>query len=95
MIRLPNSSCFVEIRKSYVELLLQSCQFTKCRRTLNFHDTHTSIPITREEENKCARLNVEEGVHLDFEARHRVEEEQAQLEAEDETRLIEETRLKY
>ena len=92
----PNSSRFVGITQVYVELILQSCQFVECHRTMNFHGTHISLPITREEENTQARLKVEQGVRLSLEVRQRVEEEeeQAQLEAEEEERLVEEARLK-
>ena len=65
---------------------------------MRFQDTHTSLPITRAEEHKCTRLKLEEGVLLALEDRHRVEEEEeehAQLEAEEETCLVEEARLKY
>ena len=55
---------------------------------------HASLPITRAEENKCARLKVEVEVRLALEARHRVEEEHTWLEAEEEARLVEEARLK-
>ena len=61
---------------------------------MHFHDTHTSLPITRAEEHKRARLKVEVGVPLALEARQRVEEEHAWLEAEEEARLVEEARLK-
>ena len=62
----------------------------------HFHDTHTSYPITRSEEHKRARLNVEEGVRLALKVRRKAkeEEEHARLEAEEEACLIEETRLK-
>ena len=45
-----------------------------------------SLPMTRAEEHKCARLKVEVGVRLSLEARQRVEEEHAWLEAEEGTR---------
>ena len=83
----PNLSRFVGIMYSYVELLLQSCQFAECHRTLNFHDTHTSLPITRAEEHKRAWLKLEEGVRLALEARRRSEDEHA-------SRLVEEARMK-
>ena len=51
-------------------------------------------PMTRSEEHKCARLKVEGGVRLALDARQRVEEEHAWLEAEEEERLVEEARLK-
>ena len=59
-----------------------------------FLDMHASLPMTRAEEHKRAQLKVEVGVHLDLEARQRVDEEHARLEAEEEARLIEEARLK-
>ena len=46
------------------------------------------------EEHKRARLKVEVGVRLSLEARQRVEEEHAWLEAEEEARLVEEASLK-
>ena len=49
---------------------------------MRFHDTLTSLPMTRVEEHKRARLKVEVGVRLALEARQRVEEEHAWLEAE-------------
>ena len=63
---------------------------------MNFHDTHTSTPITRAEEHKRVRLKVEEGVRLDLESRRREEEgeDHVRLEAEEEARLVEEARLK-
>ena len=57
---------------------------------MNFHGTHASLCITRAEDHKRARLKLEVGVHLALEARQRVEEENAWLEAEEESRLIEE-----
>ena len=61
-----------------------------------FHDTHTSLPITRAEEHKRAWLKVEEGVYLSLEVRRRAEEEEdlTRLEAEEEARLVEEASLK-
>ena len=38
---------------------------------------YTSLPITRAEENKCARMKVEEGVLQSLESRQRAEEEHA------------------
>ena len=70
------------------------CQFAECHRTIYFHDTHTSLPITRSEEHNRARLKVVEGVRPALEARQRAEEEHAWLEAEEEACLIEEARLK-
>ena len=61
---------------------------------MHFHDTLTSLRMTRAEEHKHARLKVEVGVRLAPEARQRVEEEHAWLEAEEEARLVEEERLK-
>ena len=80
----------------YIELLLRSCQFSECHRTMHFHNTHASLPITRAEEHKHARLKLELGVRLALEARQRAEEEEehAGLEAEKEAHLIEEERLK-
>ena len=57
---------------------------------MHFHDTHASLPINRAEEHKHAQLKVEVGVRLALEARQRVEEEYAWLEAEEEARLGEE-----
>ena len=57
---------------------------------MHVHDTLASLPMTRAEEHKCARLKVEVGVRLALEARHIVEEEHAWLEAEEEARLVEE-----
>ena len=82
LIRAPNLSRFVEITHDYVELLLQSCQFAECHRTMRFQDTHTSLPITRAEEHKCTRLKVEVGLLLAIEGIQRAEEEHAWLEAE-------------
>ena len=61
-----------------------------------FHDTHNSLPITRAEEHKRARLKVEVGVRQSLEARRRVEEEEEHtwIEAEEEARLVEEASLK-
>ena len=59
-----------------------------------FQNTHASLPITRAEEHKHARLKLELGVRLALEARQRAEEEHAWLEAEEEARLVEEARLK-
>ena len=60
-----------------------------------FHNTHTSIPITRSEEHNCAQPKIEEGVCLSLEAiRIAEEEEEVWLEAEEESRLIEEARVK-
>ena len=89
-------SRFVGITYVYVELLLQSCQFAECHRTMHFHDMHTSLPIARAEEHKRARLKVDVGVHLALEARQRAEEEEEHtwIEAEEEARLVEEARLK-
>ena len=63
---------------------------------MNFYDMLISLPITRAEEHKRERLNVEEGVRLALEARQRAEEDEEHtwLEAEEEARLIEEKRLK-
>ena len=61
---------------------------------MHFRDTHESLPMTRAEENKRARLKVEVGVRISLEARHRAEEEHAWIEAEEEARLVEEARLK-
>ena len=46
--------------------------------------------MTRAEEYKRARLKVEVGVRLSLEARQRVEEEHAWLEAEEVAHLVEE-----
>ena len=56
---------------------------------MHFHDTLASLPMNRAEEHKRARLKVEVGVCLSLEARQRVEEEHAWLEAEEEERLVE------
>ena len=56
---------------------------------MHFHDTLASLPMTRDEEHKRAQLKVEMGVHPALEARQRVEEENAWLEAEEEARLVE------
>ena len=61
---------------------------------MHFHDTHAPLPMTRAEDHKRARLKVEVGVRLALEARQRAEEEHAWLEAEEESRLVEEARLK-
>ena len=63
---------------------------------MHFHHTHTSLPITRAEEHKYARLKVVEGVRLALEVRQRAEEEEkhARLESEEEARLVEEAMLK-
>ena len=61
---------------------------------MHFHHTHASLPMTRSEEHKRARLKVEVGVRLAPEARQRAEEEHAWLEAEEEARLVEEARPK-
>ena len=61
---------------------------------MHFHDTLTSLPMTRAEEHKRARLKVEVGVRLALEARQIVEEENAWLEAGEEAHLVEEARLK-
>ena len=58
LIRGPTSRSFAGITYSYVELLLKSCQFAECHRTLHFHDTHPLLPITREEEHKRAHLKL-------------------------------------
>ena len=57
---------------------------------MHFHDTLASLTMTRAEEHKRVRLKVEVGVRLALEARNRVEEEHAWLEAEEEARLVEE-----
>ena len=59
---------------------------------MHFHDTIASLPMTRAEEHKRARLKVEVGVRLALEARQRVEEEHSWLEAEEEARLVEDVR---
>ena len=56
---------------------------------MHFLDTHASLTLTRAEEHKRVRLRVEVGVRLALEARQRVEEEHAWLEAEEEARLVE------
>ena len=61
---------------------------------MHFHDTLASLPMTRAEEHKRARLKVEVGVRLALEVRQRVEEDHAWLEAEEEARIVEEARLK-
>ena len=60
---------------------------------MHFHDTLTSLPIAGAEDHKRARLKVDVGVRLALEARQRVEEEHAWLEAEVEACLVEEARL--
>ena len=55
---------------------------------MHFHDTLASLPMTRAEEHKRARLKVEVGVRLALEARQRVEEEHAWLEAEEVAHLV-------
>ena len=50
---------------------------------MHFHDRIASLTMTRAEEHKRARLKVEVGVRLALEARQRVEEEHAWLEAEE------------
>ena len=62
---------------------------------MHFHDTHTSLPITKAKEHKVARLKVEIGVRLSLKARQRVEleEEHSWIEAEEEARLFEEAWL--
>ena len=57
---------------------------------MHFHDTHASLPMSREDEHKRAQLKVELGVRLALEERQRVEEEHTLLEAEEVARLIEE-----
>ena len=42
---------------------------------MHFHDTNSSLTITRPEEHKRARLKAEEGVRLALEAIGRAEEE--------------------
>ena len=54
---------------------------------MNFHDTLASLPMTRAEEHKRARLKVEVGVRLALETRQRAEEEHAWLEAEEVIRV--------
>ena len=73
---------------------MRSCQFTDCHRTMHFHDTHTSLPITRSEEYKRTRLKVELGVRPALEARQIAEEDHTWLEAEEETCIVEEARPK-
>ena len=73
---------------------MRSCQLYNCHRKIHFQDTHASYPITRAEEHKHLRMKVEVGVRLSLEARQRVEEEHAWLEAEEEAHLVEESRLK-
>ena len=75
-------------------MLLRSCQFSECQRTIHFHDTHASLPFPREEEHKRARLKIEEGVRISLEVRQRAEEEHAWLDTEEEAHPIEEARLK-
>ena len=59
---------------------------------MHFIDTLASLPMTRAEEHKRARLKVEVGVRLALESRQIVEEEHAWLEAEEEARLVEDAR---
>ena len=61
---------------------------------MHFRDTLASLPIAGADGHKRARLKVDVGVSLALEARQRVEEEHAWLEAEVEARLVEEARLK-
>ena len=63
---------------------------------MHFHRTHTSLIITRAEENKGAQMKVEVGVRLTLEARRSAEEEEeyAWLESEEEACLVEDARLK-
>ena len=55
---------------------------------------HASLRITRAEEHRRARLKVEVGLHLALEAIQRAGEEHTWLEAEEETRIVEEARPK-
>ena len=73
------------------------CQFAECHRTLHFHDTHISLPITRADAYKRARPKVEEEGRLSLEARRisEEEEENVRLESEEEARLVEVAMLKY
>ena len=50
---------------------------------MHFHDTHASLPMTREEEHKRAQLKVEVGVRLALEVIQRAEEEHTWIEAEE------------
>ena len=61
---------------------------------MHFHDTLASLPLAGEKDHKRVRLKVDVGVRLALEARQRVEEDHAWLEAEVEARLAEEARLK-
>ena len=61
---------------------------------MHFHDTLASLPIAGAEDHKRARLKVDVGVRLALEARQRLEEDHAWIEAEVEARLVEESRLK-
>ena len=61
---------------------------------MHFLDMHASLPMTRAEEHKRARLKVEVGVRLSLEVRQRVEEEHTWIETEEEACLVEEARLK-
>ena len=61
---------------------------------MHFHDTLASLTIFGAGDHKRARLKVDVGVRLALESRQTVEEEHAWLEAEEEARLIEESRLK-
>ena len=56
---------------------------------MHSNDTHASLPITRAEEHKRARLKVEVWIRLALEARQRAEEKHAWLEPEEEARLVE------
>ena len=57
---------------------------------MHFLDTLASLPMTRAEEHKRARLKVEMGVRLALEARQRVEEEHVWLDDVEEAHLVEE-----
>ena len=61
---------------------------------MHFHNTLASLPIAGAEDPKRGRLKVNMGVRLALEARQRVEEEHAWIEAEVEAHLVEEARLK-
>ena len=61
---------------------------------MHFHDTLASLPIAGAEDHNHARLKVDVGVRLALEARQRVEEEHAWLEAKEGARLVEEAMLK-
>ena len=43
LIQGPNSSRFVGIMYSCVELILRSVKFAKCHRTMHFYDKHASL----------------------------------------------------